>query len=79
MILCDLMMPRMTGVQLHRELTAIDPAQAAATILMTGGSVPPDAVELLASGRVANLTKPFDLDHLRTIMGTMLEAVRNRR
>ncbi|MBL0216168.1 MAG: PAS domain-containing protein [Myxococcales bacterium] len=78
-ILCDLIMPRMNGVQLHRELTAISPAQAAATILMTGGSVPKDAVELLASGRIANLTKPFDLDHLRTMMGTMISALRNPR
>ena len=73
-ILCDLVMPRMNGVQLHRELSVIAPGQAAATILMSGGSVPRDAVELIASGRVPNLSKPFDLDELRLL----IEAVRTR-
>ncbi len=70
-ILCDVMMPKLNGAQLHRELAAIAPAQAAVTILMTGGSVPRDAVELLATGRVANLTKPFDLDELRALIRTL--------
>ena len=70
-ILCDMMMPKLNGAQLHRELTMFAPAQAAVTILMTGGSVPRDAVELLATGRVANLTKPFDLDELRALIRTL--------
>jgi len=70
-ILCDMMMPKMNGAQLHRELTTFAPALAAATIIMTGGSVPRDAVELLASGRVANLNKPFDLDELRALIRSL--------
>lgn len=70
-ILCDMMMPKLNGAQLHRELSVIAPAQAAVTILMTGGSVPRDAIELLATGRVANLTKPFELDELRALIGTL--------
>lgn len=67
-ILCDMMMPKLNGAQLHRELVTFAPAQAAVMILMTGGSMPRDAVELLATGGVANLTKPFDLDELRTLI-----------
>ena len=59
-ILCDLMMPRMNGVQLHLELARIAPGQAASTILMTGGSLPREAIEHLARGNVPNLAKPFD-------------------
>lgn len=70
-ILCDLIMPRMTGVQLHRALMEIAPAQAAATILMTGGKVPRDACELFDAGRARNITKPFDLDHLRSLIETV--------
>ncbi len=70
-ILCDMMMPKLNGAQLHRELVVIAPGQAAVTILMTGGSVPRDAIELLATGRVANLTKPFDLDELRALIRTL--------
>ena len=70
-ILCDMMMPKMNGAQLHRELAAFAPGQAAVTILMTGGSVPREAIELLATGRIANLTKPFDLDELRLLIRSL--------
>jgi CheY-like chemotaxis protein len=70
-ILCDVMMPKLNGAQLHRELVAFAPAQAAVTILMTGGSLPHDAVELISTGRVANLNKPFDLDTLRALILTL--------
>jgi DNA-binding response OmpR family regulator len=70
-ILCDMMMPKLNGAQLHRELAVIAPDQAAVTIMMTGGSVPREALELLATGRIANLTKPFDLDELRALIRSL--------
>ncbi len=70
-ILCDMMMPKMNGAQLHRALLAIDPAQARVMILMTGGSVPRDAIELLATGSVPNLNKPFDVEQLRALIRTL--------
>jgi DNA-binding response OmpR family regulator len=70
-ILCDMMMPKLNGAQLHRELATFAPGQAAVTIMMTGGSVPREALELLASGRIANLTKPFDLDELRALIRSL--------
>jgi CheY-like chemotaxis protein len=73
-ILCDLLMPQMSGVQLHRELLQLSPRQAAATVLMTGGTVPPDAADLFASG-VRNLAKPFNLDDLRAVIAQLRSAV----
>jgi len=76
-ILCDVVMPAMSGVQLHRELAALSPAQAAATILMTGGSIPRDAAELLASG-IPALPKPFDLDQLHGALAQLRSGVPDR-
>lgn len=70
-ILCDLMMPKQNGVQVYRELCAIAPDQAAVMILMSGGSVPRDAADLLATGKVANLIKPFDLEDLRALIARL--------
>lgn len=59
LILSDLMMPAMTGMDLHTELERIAPAQAARMIFMTGGAFTPRERAFLA--RVANprLEKPF--------------------
>lgn len=73
-ILCDVIMPGMSGVQVHKALEEFAPAQAAAMILMTGGSVPRDAVELIARG-MPNLPKPFDVDQLRAAIRQLRSGV----
>jgi len=67
-ILCDLMMPDMTGMQLHEELSRTSPERASAVIFLTGGAFTPDAQAFF--DRVPNLriAKPFDLAQLRTIV-----------
>jgi DNA-binding NtrC family response regulator len=76
-ILCDLVMPVMNGVQLHKEIAAIAPDQAAATILMTGGAIPRDAADLVAGG-MPNLPKPFDIDRLRELIRQLRSDVPGR-
>ena len=58
-ILCDLMMPDMTGMDLHEALLRSTPEQAERMIFMTGGAFTARASEFL--DRVANqcLEKPF--------------------
>lgn len=70
-ILCDMMMPKLSGARFYRDLLAFAPGQAAVMILMTGGSLPRDGIELLATGTVSNLTKPFDLEELRALIRTL--------
>jgi signal transduction histidine kinase/CheY-like chemotaxis protein len=64
-IVCDLMMPAMSGMELYDQLTAVAPEQAARMIFLTGGAFSPAAKEFLA--RVPNrwFEKPCDLDVLR--------------
>ncbi len=67
-VLCDLMMPDLTGMDLHGELARGAPDQAERMIFMTGGAFTVRAREFL--DRVANLRieKPFDLMQLRALM-----------
>jgi len=64
-ILCDLMMPGMTGMDLHEELERLEPAQATRMIFLTGGAFTPRARAFLAGVPNARLEKPFDPQGLR--------------
>ncbi|HEU4384118.1 MAG TPA: MASE1 domain-containing protein [Anaeromyxobacteraceae bacterium] len=67
LVLCDLAMPEMTGMELHRQLAQLDPAAADRMVFMTGGAFTPGAQEFLVSGRRAVLAKPFDERALREL------------
>jgi CheY-like chemotaxis protein len=70
-ILCDVLMPVMSGVQFHAELVRIAPWLAARTVLMTGGNARREAVALLEATCVPTLAKPFDGDVLRRMLDTI--------
>jgi PAS domain S-box-containing protein len=67
-ILCDLMMPRMTGPMLHAELTRVAPELADRMVFITGGAFTPQAREFVEqmAGRV--LEKPFDARRLAQVV-----------
>jgi CheY-like chemotaxis protein len=71
-VLCDLMMPEMTGMELHARLRELDPALADRTIFITGGAFTPGASEFLARVPNPRLEKPFDPDRLRELVAGML-------
>jgi PAS domain S-box-containing protein len=64
-IVCDLMMPQVTGMDLYDALLALAPRQAEAMLFLTGGAFSPRARAFL--DRVPNPTveKPFDSATLR--------------
>ena len=67
-ILCDLMMPDMTGMDLHARLAEARPDQAARMVFMTGGAFTDRARRFLEATKNPTLTKPFDVADLdRTI------------
>lgn len=65
-ILCDLMMPDVTGVDIHVALREVAPEVADTMIFITGGAFSPASQQFLE--RVTNLCfeKPCDLDELRS-------------
>ncbi len=64
LVLCDLMMPGMTGMDLFRELERRFPQQAARTVFMTGGAFAQGAQDFLAAARRSLLEKPFSNEAL---------------
>jgi PAS domain S-box-containing protein len=74
LILCDLMMPDMTGIDLHRELSRIAPDQADRMMFMTGGAFTPSARQFLSETPKEHLEKPFDGANLRAIVRRYLRT-----
>jgi len=59
-VLCDLMMPEMSGPAFHAELALLEPTLAAQAIFLTGGAFTQQAREFLERVPNARLHKPFD-------------------
>ena len=64
-ILCDLMMPDMTGMDLFAEVARRHPGLERRFIFMTGGAFTPRATEFLAQVSNRRLEKPFETSVLR--------------
>jgi signal transduction histidine kinase len=67
-ILCDLMMPEMSGAQFHHELERLAPEQAQRVIFMTGGAFTEETRAFLSTARNPCLDKPLDLQRLLSML-----------
>jgi CheY-like chemotaxis protein len=79
LILCDLMMPVMTGMDLYAELERVDPAQASRMVFLTGGAFTPRAREFLSRVTNPKLEKPFDPQGLRNFVRDRVAGSEARR
>jgi signal transduction histidine kinase/ActR/RegA family two-component response regulator len=64
-VLCDVMMPEMTGVDLHRELERWRPDLAARVLFFTGGAFTPSTEAFVQRMADRCLEKPFDVAEVR--------------
>ena len=64
-IVCDIMMPQSTGMQLYEELAHVAPDYRSRMIFMTGGAFTPQARAFLAKLDRPYLEKPFSEQELR--------------
>lgn len=71
-ILCDLMMPEVTGMELHDELLRVAPQHAARMVFMTGGAFTSRAQEFIDQVPNARIEKPFDIDELSAVIQSQL-------
>jgi CheY-like chemotaxis protein len=73
-ILCDLMMPEMTGAELHAAIAQLDPTLVDRIIFVTGGAFSPASQAFL--DRVTNqcFEKPCDLSRLRAAVRTIVDS-----
>jgi CheY-like chemotaxis protein len=74
LILCDLMMPEMTGIEFHAQLTHLAPDQAARMVFLTGGPCTPFAKDFLANVPNLHIEKPFDTRRLRALVSTHMRS-----
>jgi PAS domain S-box-containing protein len=71
-ILCDLMMPQITGMELHAEIVRVDPVQAARIVFLTGGAFTPSARDFLVGTTNRRIEKPFDLKEVRRLVNELI-------
>ena len=74
LVLCDLMMPGMSGMDLHERLRAVAPELARRVVFLTGGASHPDARAFLDRARRPFVEKPFDPPALRRVVSSILAA-----
>jgi CheY-like chemotaxis protein len=67
-ILCDLAMPVMTGMQLHAELEARCPTIAERMVFATGGACTARAAAFITTPGRRTILKPFDLSQLEALV-----------
>ena len=71
-ILCDLMMCEMSGMELYEAVRASCPRLGERFVFVTGGAFTPGAREFLARAERPTLDKPFEADDLRGIVDDLV-------
>lgn len=67
-ILCDVVMPEMSGPQFYEALTRLAPDQAQCVTFMTGGAFTAEGQAFLTAVRSRCVDKPLDLQSLRATL-----------
>jgi PAS domain S-box-containing protein len=67
-VLCDVMMPGMSGTELHEWLAKLAPELARRTVFITGGAFTPKAAAYVASVGNPVAEKPFDVANLQKLV-----------
>ena len=74
LILCDLMMPEMTGIDFFDALRLVSPEMQLRVAFMTGGAFTPRGREFLERLGKRYLSKPFATESLRTFIAASIAA-----
>jgi len=78
-IVCDVMMPEMTGMDLHAAIAERCPDQARRMIFMTGGAFTEGARQFLDTVSNPKIDKPLQLDRLVAVLDQVLVMGEARR
>lgn len=71
-VLCDLLMPEMSGMELHQTLADRQPGLEERLVFMTGGAFTARARDFLRRVGNPRLEKPFEFEQLHAIVGERL-------
>jgi PAS domain S-box-containing protein len=72
-ILCDVMMPSMTGIEFHDRLLRELPEQAGRIVFLTGGAFTSTAREFLDKAPNLRMDKPFEIRALRALVNERVQ------
>ena len=72
-ILSDLMMPELTGMELHAQLLARHPDQARRMVFMSGGACTPQTFAFLGSVPNRHIDKPFESPQLQRLVRELVQ------
>ncbi len=75
LVLCDLVMPETTGLDLYRELSVRAPGRERRLVFMTGADAAPWMVEFLAKVENPRLHKPFDIEAVEGLVRALLDRM----
>ena len=78
-VLCDLQMPEMSGMELHAAVRARHPALAERFLFVTGGAFSSDARRFLEDSVAAIIHKPFRVEDLLALLDKIASGVPVRR
>ncbi len=67
LVVCDVMMPEMSGPELFGRVKALDPATAGAFVFVTGGASPEAQERMKATGAPC-MQKPLDVEAIKALL-----------
>jgi CheY-like chemotaxis protein len=74
LILSDLMMPSMTGIEFYERLLSVKPELARRVVFLTGGATTPEAIDFFQSVPNIRIDKPFGASKLQATVRQLLAA-----
>ncbi|MBA2541041.1 MAG: response regulator, partial [Deltaproteobacteria bacterium] len=72
LIVCDVMMPELSGMDVHAELARSAPALLDRILFATGGTFTPSAQHFLSRPDIRYIDKPIDAKTLRDVVARLL-------
>ncbi|HKQ68201.1 MAG TPA: response regulator [Polyangiaceae bacterium] len=76
LILCDLHMPDVSGMDLHQQLAATRPVMADRMVFMTGGAFSERSREFVRSVKNTCIDKPIDIKQLRSLVASTIARLK---
>jgi PAS domain S-box-containing protein len=74
LILCDMVLPEISGLDIYRELERVRPDALPKLVFMTGGDFAGKPPKLPGGGRVRRLEKPFSIKSLRALAAAAVKG-----
>jgi CheY-like chemotaxis protein len=71
-IICDVLMPHCSGIQVYCEVSRLHPGLESRIVFITGGAFDPEDQQFLDTVPNQVVLKPFDLIQLRALVGEIM-------